>query len=320
MDQKSLLVGVLAGTCVIFAVVWRDLEKKIMNDQVVAASKPPPPPPISLPLEDKEYFKRDGDKYPDFIYENLGACKTEQDRAKVLDAVSIFRGEHRVPPDQQLLCPGEQVIDLEKKIKNDEVAAAPSPPPRNAGDKGDLFEQQLQQQQLQQQKRQPPRKGNLVFRTIQISLEDLYIGTVKKLRITRKVFDLLGRYTEVTMDKEFIIKPGETMGWSFCLKEGSDVIPDEIPGDIHFRLETRPHSRFTRDGDDLIYIHPVTRKNLPRMKLGLDMSVLSIDNREIPIVTTAITPETKLEVRGEGMPRQYGPGRGNLKIHFFFLD
>ena len=59
----------------------------------------------------------------------------------------------------------------------------------------------------------------------------------------------------VTADKEINVQPGWKDGTKITFEgEGDDVHPGSvIPADIIFTLQTKPHDRFEREGDDLIH-------------------------------------------------------------------
>jgi DnaJ-class molecular chaperone len=49
-----------------------------------------------------------------------------------------------------------------------------------------------------------------------------------------------------------------------------------LPSDVIFVLETKPHIRFQREGDDLVYDCPIDLKDAV---CGVRTSVLTLDNR-----------------------------------------
>jgi DnaJ-class molecular chaperone len=64
-------------------------------------------------------------------------------------------------------------------------------------------------------------------------------------------------------------------------------------------VQTKPHERFERDGDNLIYHCPIT---LQEALCGVRTSVLSLDGRQIQIDAKHVNPETVKIVSGEGLP------------------
>ena len=97
-------------------------------------------------------------------------------------------------------------------------------------------------------------KAPPVNHVLNVTLEDLYLGTTKKMRITKKVADSqTGSIITVSVDKEIEVKPGWKDGTKITFEREGDELPGVIPADIVFTLQTRPHERFERNGDDLIY-------------------------------------------------------------------
>jgi DnaJ-class molecular chaperone len=97
-------------------------------------------------------------------------------------------------------------------------------------------------------------KAPPVNHTLNVTLEELYTGTTKRMRITSKrIIDSSGNTQQVSSDKEIQVKPGWKNGTKITFENEGDEAPGIIPADIVFTLQTKPHDRFERDGDDLIY-------------------------------------------------------------------
>lgn len=94
-------------------------------------------------------------------------------------------------------------------------------------------------------------KGAPVQHDLNVSLEDLYSGTVKKMRITAKKVDGSGRLAPVSTDKEIAIKAGWKDGTKITFEREGDELQGQIPADVVFTIKTKPHDRFRREGDDL---------------------------------------------------------------------
>ncbi len=131
------------------------------------------------------------------------------------------------------------------------------------------------------------------------TLEEIYAGATKKMRITKKIMDASGASVSASSDKDIVIKPGWKDGTKITFPREGDEAPNVIPSDIVFTLQSRPHDRFERDGDDLVYTCPVT---LADALTGVRTTVMSLDNRRIPIEARGVTPGTIKVIAGEGMP------------------
>lgn len=98
-------------------------------------------------------------------------------------------------------------------------------------------------------------KAPAVQYDLAVSLEDLYRGGVtKKMRITAKKVDASNRVTPTSTDKEITIKAGWKDGTKITFEREGDQTPGVVPADVVFVIKTKPHDRFTREGDDLHYV------------------------------------------------------------------
>ncbi|EEF34265.1 dnaJ homolog subfamily B member 1 [Ricinus communis] len=161
----------------------------------------------------------------------------------------------------------------------------------------------------------PPRKGAPIERTLLCSLEDLYKGITKKMKISRDVIDSSGRPTTVEEILTIEIKPGWKKGTKITFPEKGNEQRGVIPSDLVFIIDEKPHGVFKRDGNDLI----VTQKiSLVEALTGYTVQVTTVDGRNLTIpISSIITPTYEEVVKGEGMPIPKEPSkRGNLRIKF----
>jgi len=75
-----------------------------------------------------------------------------------------------------------------------------------------------------------------------------------------------------------INRPGWKNGTKITFEREGDERPGVIPADIVFILNTKPHPRFERDGDDLIYTANIT---LEEALTGAEVEVQTLDGRLI---------------------------------------
>ncbi|SCM05195.1 protein SIS1, putative [Plasmodium chabaudi adami] len=148
-----------------------------------------------------------------------------------------------------------------------------------------------------------------------LSLEELYKGCKKKLKITRKRFMGTKSYEDdnfVTID----VKAGWKDGTKITFYgEGDQVSPMAQPGDLVFKVQTKPHDRFTRDSNNLIYKCPVP---LDKALTGFQFIVKSLDNRDINVrIDEIVNPKFRKIVANEGMPSSKTPNmKGDLIVEF----
>ena len=108
---------------------------------------------------------------------------------------------------------------------------------------------QYQQSPLARQRKKAP----AVNHTLHVNLEELYTGTVKRMRITRRRIDAHGATVKVAAEKEITVKAGWKDGTKITFENEGDDNQDMLPADVVFTLQTRPHATFQRQDDDLIY-------------------------------------------------------------------
>ncbi|CAF2069345.1 hypothetical protein HID58_040928 [Brassica napus] len=147
------------------------------------------------------------------------------------------------------------------------------------------------------------------------SLEDLYKGTTKKMKISREIADVSGRTTQTEEILTIGVKPGWKKGTKITFPEKGNEHPGVIPADLVFIIDEKPHPVFTRDGNDLI----VTQKiSLAEALTGYTVNITTLDGRTLTIpITNVIHPEYEEVVPKEGMPLQKDQTKkGNLRIKF----
>ncbi|ROT39218.1 DnaJ-domain-containing protein [Sodiomyces alkalinus F11] len=153
-----------------------------------------------------------------------------------------------------------------------------------------------------------------VEKPLAVSLEDMFTGTTKRLKIKRKMFDETGK--RITEDRvlEVPIKPG--------LKKGSKIkfkgVGDQEEGgqqDLHFIVEEKPHPLFTREGDDLIHTVDL---DLKEALTGWKRTIATIEGRQISIEKSGPTqPGSSDKYPGLGMPISKKQGsRGDFIVKY----
>jgi DnaJ-class molecular chaperone len=148
------------------------------------------------------------------------------------------------------------------------------------------------------------------------TLEELYNGCRKKMKITKKVLDAAtggARPTEKYLTIN--VKKGWKHGTRITFEKEGDQGVGITPSDVVFVIHESEHPYFTREGSDLKF-----HQNVPLLEAltGFTVEVRMLDDRVLSIpITDVISPESTKTVAGEGMPRAKDPTqRGNLVIHF----
>lgn len=160
-----------------------------------------------------------------------------------------------------------------------------------------------------------PRKAPPIEQKLPCSLEELYKGGTKRMKISREIYDASGRTLPVEEILTIDIKPGWKKGTKITFPEKGNEQPNVIPSDLVFIIDEKPHSVFTRDGNDLV----VTQKlSLAEALTGYTAHITTLDGRNLTIpINSVIHPNYEEVVPKEGMPIPKEPTkRGNLRIKF----
>ncbi|KNC99329.1 uncharacterized protein SPPG_05577 [Spizellomyces punctatus DAOM BR117] len=151
-----------------------------------------------------------------------------------------------------------------------------------------------------------------VQRQLPVSLEDLYTGTTKRLKVTRRHLD--GTSSEKVLTIQ--IKPGWKPGTKIKFANEGDELPDGSAQDIEFVIVEKPHPRIKRDGDNLRIEVDV---ELWESIAGFTRRVPHLDGHAVEVSgaqgSTPTKPGDEIVVRGEGMPISKIPGKkGDLIV------
>ncbi|KAF4371602.1 hypothetical protein CsatB_000956 [Cannabis sativa] len=162
---------------------------------------------------------------------------------------------------------------------------------------------------------QSPRKAPPIENTLPCSLEELYKGTTKKMKISREIADASGKTMPVEEILSIVIKPGWKKGTKITFPEKGNEQPNVIPADLVFIIDEKPHSTFARDGNDLVVTQ---RISLAEALTGYTVNLTTLDGRNLTIpINSVISPNYEEVVPKEGMPLPKDPSkRGNLRIKF----
>nr|ACU18535.1 unknown [Glycine max] len=148
------------------------------------------------------------------------------------------------------------------------------------------------------------------------TLEELYKGCKKKLKISKTIPHEFGKTKTVEEVLKIYIKPGWKKGTKITFPgKGNQEAEATAPDDLIFVVDEKPHALFKRDGNDLV----VTQKILlVEALVGKTLNLTTLDGRELTIqVTEVVKPKYVLVVPNEGMPISKEPGKkGNLRIKF----
>uniref|UniRef100_A0A8C4RI18 DnaJ heat shock protein family (Hsp40) member B13 n=1 Tax=Erpetoichthys calabaricus TaxID=27687 RepID=A0A8C4RI18_ERPCA len=163
-------------------------------------------------------------------------------------------------------------------------------------------------------KRDPP-----IVRDLYLSLEELFYGCTKKIRISRRMLNEDG-VTTCYRNRILVvdIQPGWKEGTRITFPEEGDQGPNNIPADIVFIVKEKLHPRFRREQNDLVY---TTHIDLGKSLTGFSVEIETLDSRLLNIpINDIVHPNYAKIVTGEGMPLSKDPAqKGNLIIRFEIL-
>lgn len=160
----------------------------------------------------------------------------------------------------------------------DIIDAVTNPPPLGCSPDGRLIKKE---------------KDKDVEHVLEISLEEVYKGGIKKIKIMRYEFvDEMKSDTEIKerwLNVPF--KPGTMSGNTIRFQEEGDQGPCRIPADIIFIVKVREHENFGRNEDDLHMTQTITLKEA---LCGLSFTVSTLDDRKLTVNVTDVVRYFKI--------------------------
>ncbi len=108
------------------------------------------------------------------------------------------------------------------------------------------------------------------------------------------------------------VPPGIDEGYQLRLQgEGEISRQGDSPGDLYVLIHISPHEYFKRREDDLLFGLKV---GFPQAALGAEISVPTLEGNVNIKIRPGTQPGEIVRLRGKGMPRLRGYGRGDLLI------
>ena len=150
---------------------------------------------------------------------------------------------------------------------------------------------------------------------LQCSLEELYNGTTKKMKVKRSS-------TTLTRDPEAVLEVKVKPGWKAGTKvtfpsEGDEIGSTGKAQDVLFVIREKRHPVFTREGSNLLH-----HRQIPLVDaltgFKVDVKMLDASERILRVnVRDMVSPNYTKVVKGEGMPSSKSPvDKGDLIITF----
>jgi molecular chaperone DnaJ len=108
------------------------------------------------------------------------------------------------------------------------------------------------------------------------------------------------------------LPPGVEHGSKLRIAGGGEVGQRGGPsGDLYVVINIRSHKQFQRERDDLIYELPL---DMVQAALGDEVDVPTLDGPAKVKVPEGTQPDTIFRLKGRGMPRLRGSGKGDLHV------
>jgi DnaJ family protein B protein 4 len=165
----------------------------------------------------------------------------------------------------------------------------------------------------------PPTAPQKVEIPFPLTLEELYQGTTKHLKIKRRITDAISNKSmSIEETLEVDVKPGWREGTRITFEGKGDELPGRPPQDLVFVVKQKPHNVFTREGDNLM-VHDTV--DIATALGGGVVEVPALDGRNVGLrIDQVIHPGSVHVVTGDGMPRSKATtslsSRGDLHIKF----
>ena len=154
-----------------------------------------------------------------------------------------------------------------------------------------------------------PRKPEPLMIEVPLTLEQLYTGCTKKMKITRNV---CGRDENKILQLD--IKPGWREGTKLTFDGEGDQPQGGLAQDVIFVIKQKPHDLYKREKDDLITEEIISLK---QALCGFTLNRRGIDGENIKLdVNDVIRPGLEKRVPGKGMPNSKTGRRGDLVFRF----
>jgi len=156
-----------------------------------------------------------------------------------------------------------------------------------------------------------PEREKVVKRDLAVSLEDLYIGTTKKLKIKRTL--LSGQQEEKVLT--VVVKAGWKEGTKITFPNDGDQLSQGAFQDMVFVIKEQKHSSFERQDNDL---KTTMKISLKEALTGVNRTITMLDGSQRQITfNDVIAADSSRRVVGEGWPITKTPGKkGDLIITF----
>jgi curved DNA-binding protein len=166
---------------------------------------------------------------------------------------------------------------------------------RGGFDFGDIFGQTPYQDMGR-----TPQKGEDVLYELPITLEEAAFGAEKRISYRKN-----GKTEEVSVKIPRGIPSGKKLRLA---GKGMEGRKSGSPGDLYLQVNIKEHPFFIREGNDIVVEKEI---NFSDAVLGTNIEVPTLDGKKGVKVPAGAQSNTKLRLKGLGMPRFQEEGRGD---------
>ena len=145
----------------------------------------------------------------------------------------------------------------------------------------------------------PPQRGRDVSATVDVTLEEAFHGSSKRLSLDGKGRDTL----------EVRIPKGVKHGSRIRVAGKGEPGPSGEPGDLYLEVKMKPHHLYRREDDDLYIDVPVS---FAEAVLGAEIEVPTMSGKARIRVPPGSQSGRLMRLKGKGMPQLKGKGSGSL--------
>lgn len=161
-----------------------------------------------------------------------------------------------------------------------------------------------------------PQVSNTINIDVLVTLEELYLGTIKKMKITRKIHNNSFSFTKKQEIIKIKIKRGYKEGTKITFKGKGNQLYNMLPGSICFIIKEKKHNLYTRNQDNLIVEKEITLKEA-LVDYLIELPFLDKTTiREKINDNLVIHPNYNHIIKGKGMPNSKKEKYGDLHIIF----
>jgi curved DNA-binding protein len=151
-----------------------------------------------------------------------------------------------------------------------------------------------------------PSQGRDMVSDLTITLEEAAAGTEKLISLRRD-----GKMEKISVKIPSGIDTGKKLRVAGKGERGAGGGP---PGDLYVRLQVQKHPLFRREGDDISIDREI---HFSEAALGTSIEVPTLNGIKKVKIPPGTSGNTKLRLKGEGIPHLKGKGKGDAYVRIF---